>query len=125
MTVLSPMQSALYSALSGQVTVNSAVVPVYDYVPADTATPYIVIGDATETPDGIGEQYAITERIHIYTVAMDGYTSSLAIEAQAESLVKNLIVTGYSVAAIQFTRQTQGQGLNRHVILTVVYNVGK
>jgi hypothetical protein len=44
-----PLQQAVYQALTGNVGLMAAISGVYDHVPADTAFPYMTIGETTVT----------------------------------------------------------------------------
>lgn len=39
------LQTAIYNALTGDVTLMAAITGVYDFVPQDTSYPYVTIGD--------------------------------------------------------------------------------
>jgi hypothetical protein len=47
-TETSQLQTAIYSALTGNTALMATITGVYDYVAPNTATPYIVIGDVTD-----------------------------------------------------------------------------
>jgi hypothetical protein len=40
-----PLQTAIYNALTGDATLMAAIEGVYDFVPQDSAYPYVTIGD--------------------------------------------------------------------------------
>jgi hypothetical protein len=44
-----PLQQAVYAALTGNAELMAAISGVYDHVPADTAFPYVTIGETTVT----------------------------------------------------------------------------
>jgi hypothetical protein len=44
-----PLQQAVYAALTGNAGLMAAVSGVYDHVPADTAFPYVTLGETTVT----------------------------------------------------------------------------
>lgn len=51
-TALTPTQAALYAVLTGDATLASMVTGVFDgEAPEGTACPYIIVGEAIETPD--------------------------------------------------------------------------
>ncbi|MGW2547493.1 DUF3168 domain-containing protein, partial [Kitasatospora sp. NPDC001574] len=66
---MGPLQAALYTALTADEQLTAMVTGVFDYVPEDTAYPYVVLGEAIETPhnthDRYGRQTAIT--LHVWS----------------------------------------------------------
>ncbi len=44
------LQKAIYTALTGDATLMALVSGIHDYVPQDTAFPYVAIGEATAIP---------------------------------------------------------------------------
>ncbi|MET9396281.1 DUF3168 domain-containing protein [Kitasatospora sp. NPDC002965] len=66
---MGPVQAAVYAALTADEQLLALASGVYDYVPEGTAYPYVVIGEAIETPDnrlgGFGRQTVLT--LHIWS----------------------------------------------------------
>ncbi|WP_432132752.1 DUF3168 domain-containing protein [Streptomyces tendae] len=89
-----PVQSAVYARLRDDGTLAGMVTGVYDYVPEDVTYPYIVIGEATETPDnrhgGFGRQTVVT--LHVWS-RYQGYTQALRIGAQVTALLDHQPLT--------------------------------
>ncbi|MGX1512237.1 DUF3168 domain-containing protein [Streptomyces collinus] len=89
-----PVQSAVYARLRDDATLAGLVAGVYDYVPEDVTYPYIVIGEATETPDnrhgGFGRQTVVT--LHVWS-RYQGYTQALRIGARVTALLDHQPLT--------------------------------
>ena len=65
------LQTAIYTALTGDAALTALVDAVYDHVPADAALPYVQIGDGSISPftaTGLdGEEHQLT--CHVWTQA--------------------------------------------------------
>jgi hypothetical protein len=98
---LLPLQRALFDLLDAELSV-----PVVDFVTEDTPKPYVVLGEATETPDndhgGYGSETLHT--LHIWTQA-EGFTEALEIADELTRLLDHrrdaLEVDGHRVVAIR------------------------
>ncbi|MFJ4987894.1 DUF3168 domain-containing protein [Streptomyces sp. NPDC088732] len=77
-----PIQQALSARLSGDEDLQALITGVFDFVPEKQAYPFVVIGEATETPDnrhgGFGRQTSVT--LHVWS-QYRGYTQALQIGA--------------------------------------------
>lgn len=77
---LGPVQTAVYERLTGFEPLMSLVTGVYDEVPEGTPKPYVVIGEAQETPDnrhgGFGRQTVAT--LHVWS-RQRGFSEATAI----------------------------------------------
>lgn len=94
---MGPVQEALYTRLTADPALTALVTGVFDFVPETAAYPYIVIGEAVETPDnrhgGFGRQTVVM--LHIWS-QYRGYSQALGILAQVTGLLDHqpLAVTG-------------------------------
>ena len=94
---LLPVQQALYSRLTGDSALMDLITGVYDYVPETAVYPYLVLGEAIETPDnrhgGFGRQTVAT--LHVWT-RHRGHSRGLTIGAQVTALLDHqpLTITG-------------------------------
>jgi hypothetical protein len=84
-----PVQAAVYTRLTGDTTLMAMLGSgVLDFVPEDTPYPYVVIGEATETPDnrqgGFGRQTVVT--LHVWTQA-EGHAQGLRIAGRVTELL--------------------------------------
>lgn len=99
------VQSAVYARLKGDVTLTGMISGVYDYVPETAAYPFVVIGEALETPDnrhgGFGRQTVIT--LHAWS-RYQGYAQVLRIGARVTELLDHqpLTIPGLSWIATRF-----------------------
>lgn len=119
------VQTALYTRLKGDSTLMGLVTGVYDYVPETAVYPYIVIGEAIETPrnahDRYGRQTVVT--LHVWD-QYKGFKRVLQIGARIQALLDHqpLTLTGLAHVA---TRYEFGQPLTdpeppgdiRHLVL--------
>ncbi|KAB8167302.1 DUF3168 domain-containing protein [Streptomyces sp. 3MP-14] len=84
-----PVQRALYARLTGD-TALAELAPggVHDGAPEGTPYPYIVIGEAIETPDNTHDGYGrqVVSTLHIWTRAR-GHSPGLAILARMTELL--------------------------------------
>lgn len=99
------VQSAVYARLKGDATLTGMISGVYDYVPEDATYPFVVIGEALETPDnrhgGFGRQTVIT--LHAWS-RYQGYAQVLRIGARVTELLDHqpLTIPGLSWIATRF-----------------------
>ncbi|WP_442803375.1 DUF3168 domain-containing protein [Streptomyces pseudogriseolus] len=100
-----PVQSAVYARLKGDTTLMGLIRGVYDYVPETAEYPFVVIGEATETPDnrhgGYGRETVIT--LHAWS-RYQGYAQVLRIGARVTALLDHqpLDMPGLSWVATRF-----------------------
>jgi hypothetical protein len=71
------IRSWLYTTLSGQVSYAGVTVPVYSFVPKDSAMPYILLAEQS----GGGEEGAKESWIVRHTATLEVYTSSTGNDA--------------------------------------------
>lgn len=89
--VLLPAQRALYNALTGNLTPPTGV---HDEVPDDATFPYVVIGEATATPDNAHDRFGhvATVTLHVWSSA-HGYTEALGIVGELLALLDHQALT--------------------------------
>lgn len=100
-----PVQQALYTRLTDDAALMDTVTGVYDYVPETAPYPFVVIGEATETPDNrhgaFGRQTVVT--LHVWS-KYRGYSQALAIGTIVTGLLDHqpLTITGLDWIATRF-----------------------
>lgn len=108
MTAPAPMllvQTAVYARLKNDGTLTGMISGVYDYVPEKAAYPFVVIGEALETPDnrhgGFGRQTVVT--LHVWS-RYQGYAQVLRIGARVTELLDHqpLALPGLDWIATRF-----------------------
>lgn len=120
-----PVQLAIYARLTGDSALMDLISDVFDYVPETAAYPFIVIGEAIETPDnrhgGFGRQTVVT--LHVWTQHR-GHSKGLAIAAKVTALLDHqpLTITGldHIVTRFEFSQtltDPEPPGDIRHVVL--------
>jgi hypothetical protein len=120
-----PVQQAIHDRLTGNAALMATISGVFDYVPEDVAYPYVVIGEATETPDNshdrFGRQTVIT--LHVWS-QYRGHAQGLAIAAKVTALLDHqpLTITGlhHVVTRFEFSQtltDPEPPGDIRHVVL--------
>lgn len=121
-----PVQDAIRERLTGNADLMDDLTGgVFDYVPEEDVYPFVVIGEATETPDnrhgGFGRQTVVT--LHVWS-QYRGYAQGLAIAAKVTALLDHqpLTIVGLSHIATRFEySQTltdpEPPGNIRHVVL--------
>ncbi|MFD3657033.1 DUF3168 domain-containing protein [Streptomyces sp. NPDC058620] len=120
-----PVQGALHAVLTGDSALDALIEGLYDYTPERVPYPFVVLGEAIETPDnrhgGFGRQTVIT--LHVWD-QYRGYARVLRIGARISALLDHqpLAVPGLEHIA---TRYEFGQTLTdpeppgniRHLVL--------
>lgn len=120
-----PVQQAIYTTLTGNTALMDTVSGVFDYVPETVAYPFVVIGEAIETPDNahdrFGRETVVT--LHVWS-QYRGFSQVLAIAAKVTALLDHrpLTITGLDHIATRFEfSQTltdpEPPGDIRHVVL--------
>ncbi|MGW2260273.1 DUF3168 domain-containing protein [Streptomyces sp. NPDC001780] len=120
-----PVQTAVYGRLAADPTLTGLITGVFDYVPETTAYPFVVIGEAIETPDnrhgGFGRQTVIT--LHVWS-RYRGYAQALAIGARITALLDHqpLTIVGQAhiVTRFEFSQtltDPEPPGDIRHLVL--------
>ena len=68
-STLSPLQSALYTKLTGNVPFMAAVTGLFDWVPEGTAYPYVTFGEAMATPRNAQDRFGrrTVETLHVWS----------------------------------------------------------
>jgi len=107
-----PIQTAVYTLLDADVDLSGAgtlgdlgVVGVFDEVPEDTLKPYVVIGEAYETPDNShdrkGRRTVVT--VHVWS-DQQGFKEAVEIADRIVDLLDHpsLTVAGWSHIATRF-----------------------
>ncbi|MEU2992896.1 DUF3168 domain-containing protein [Streptomyces griseoincarnatus] len=96
-----PVQSAVYARLEADATLMAMISGVYDYVPETAEYPFVVIGEAIETPDnrhgGYGRETVVT--LHSWS-RYQGYAQVLRIGARVTALLDHQPLTIEGVAHI-------------------------
>ena len=83
-----------YAALNGNVTINSATVPIYDgMAPDDAATPYIVLGDTTDVDE--------SDKTH------DGHNVTILVDCVDSAQGKGIDTTDINSMADQVLQQVR------------------
>ena len=125
---VSPMlavQQALYVKLTGDAALTALITGVYDFVPEDVAFPYLVIGEAIETPDNSHDRYGwqTVVTLHVWTRSR-GHAKGLGIGKRITQLLDHqpLTVTGFDHVASRFEfsqplTDPEPPGDIRHLIL--------
>lgn len=75
-----PVQKAVYARLSGDATLAGLVSGVFDEPPEDAAMPYVVVGEAVETPDDAHDRRGaeVAATVHVWS-RYRGFAEALAI----------------------------------------------
>lgn len=125
MSALLPVQTAVYTKLSGDATfMTLSAGGVYDAVPQGALFPYTVVGEWTEIPENTHSSFGkeITGTLHIWSDA-EGFAEALAILARADVLLDNqpLTVAGWNAwwvqnEFVQTLRENDGDRVLRHVV---------
>lgn len=101
--VLLPVQRAVFTRLDAELTCG-----VHDLVPEGAAYPYVVIGEATDTPDNAHDRYGhdSTVTLHVWST-YHGTTEALGIAGELIGLLDHqpLVVDGFDTVAVRH-RQT-------------------
>lgn len=120
-----PVQGALHTVLAGDSALEDMVQGIYDYTPESVPYPFVVLGEAIETPDnrhgGFGRQAVST--LHVWD-QYRGYARVLRIGARITELLDhqplavpglNHIVTRYEFG--QTLTDPEPPGNIRHLVL--------
>ncbi|MFE2017596.1 DUF3168 domain-containing protein [Streptomyces sp. NPDC059499] len=126
--VFSPMaavQTAIMGRLRTDEQLGELVSGVYDYLPETTPFPYVVVGEATETPDNAHDRYGrqTTVTLHVWS-QYHGYAQAHQIADRVTALLDHQpltviglthIVTRYEFSQTLTDPETPGN--IRHVVL--------
>lgn len=120
-----PIQKAVRAQLRGDATLMALVTGVYDGAPETDAFPYIVIGEATETPDNSHDRYGwqTVFTLHVWT-QYQGHGPGLEIGTRVTALLDHqpLTVPGFDhiVTRFEFSQtltDPEPPGDIRHLVL--------
>lgn len=99
------IQTAVYALLSGDATLSGLVTGVFDEVPEGTAYPYVVVGEAFETPDNSHDRHGrrTTETIHVWS-DHQGFSEAVEIADRVVELLdhQTLAVSGFHHVTTRF-----------------------
>ncbi|KKZ72326.1 hypothetical protein VO63_19040 [Streptomyces showdoensis] len=120
-----PVQGALVQALGGDAALGALISGVYDYLPETAAYPFVVVGEATGTPDNAHDRYGqeTVVTIHVWS-QYRGYSQGLTIGARITAALDHqpLTIPGHDHIVTRWeTTQTltdpEPPGNVRHVVL--------
>lgn len=124
------LQSALYSALSGDIALSALVVGVYDDVPQpvdagdSSAFPYVTIGESVhtgwDTDTSSGDDASVT--VHVWS-RYSGRAETKQIQGAIYDVLhrSNLAVTGYATVSVDWEQSESfldSDGQTRHGVQT-------
>ncbi|MFI2367303.1 DUF3168 domain-containing protein [Streptomyces sp. NPDC018833] len=119
------VQTALYAKLTGDATLMDMATGVYDYVPEDAVYPYIVIGEAIETPDNAHDRFGrqTVPTLHVWDQHR-GFRRVLQIGSRVNALLDHqpLTISGlhHVVTRYEFSQtltDPEPPGDIRHLVL--------
>lgn len=119
------VQMALYAKLTADATLMARITGVHDYVPEAAAYPYIVVGEAIETPDNAHDRFGrqTVHTLHVWD-QYQGFKRVLEIGARVNALLDHqpLTITGlhHVVTRYEFSQplvDPEGDGDIRHLVL--------
>lgn len=122
---LLPIQTALYATLTGDATLMAMATGVYDYVDEAAVYPYIVIGEALETPDNAHDRFGrqTVPTLHVWD-QYRGFKRVLQIGARVNALLDHqpLTIAGLThiVTRFEFSQtltDPEPPGDIRHLVL--------
>jgi len=97
-SAMGPIQTAIYTALTGDTTLMTLVNGVYDWVPEGTLMPYVVIGEAMATPRNSHDRFGRrnVETLHVWS-QQQGMKQINAIMSRITTILdhQTLTVTGH------------------------------
>ncbi|MDX2623853.1 DUF3168 domain-containing protein [Streptomyces sp. WI03-5b] len=120
-----PIQRAIYTTLTEDADLTDAIAAVYDYLPEDVPYPFVVIGEAIETPDNAHDRYGrqTVVTLHVWTQAR-GHTPGLTIAKRVTQLLDHQPLTleglDHVVTRHEFSQtltDPEPPGNIRHVVL--------
>ncbi|GGQ07778.1 hypothetical protein BKA00_007429 [Actinomadura coerulea] len=94
---LTPVQAAVYAALTSDLLLTDMITGVFDDVPEDVVRPYVAFGESTETPDNAHGQFG---RETVLTLDIwseyGGFAEANAIAFRLNELLDQqpLVITG-------------------------------
>lgn len=124
---LSPLQSAIYTRLTGDAALMALIEGVFDFVPEGTQYPYVTIGEAVATPRNSQDRYGrrAAETFHIWSDHL-GYSKITQIADRIVQLLDHqpLTVTGHDtvLANFEFFQTLQDPDPDiRHGVLRIAF----
>jgi len=103
-----PVQDAVLAALKADAALMALIGGVFDWVPEDQPYPYIVIGEAIETPDNSHDSHGsnLVITLHVWS-KYRGYAQALTIAARVRALLEHrpLTVAGHRHVATYYVSQ--------------------
>lgn len=124
-TSLWPVQEAIYQRLTGDATLMGLITAVRDYVPEDAVYPYVVIGEALETPANAHDRFArhTVPTLHVWDQGR-GFKRVLQVGARLNELLDHqpLTVDGLAhvVTRFEFSQtltDPEPPGTIRHLVM--------
>lgn len=103
-----PVQDAVLAVLQDDSTLTDLIEGVFDWVREKQPYPYVVIGEAIETPDNThdshGSQTVVT--LHVWS-QYHGYAQALQIASRLRALLEHrrLVIAGHRHVATYFVSQ--------------------
>ncbi|GAA2609608.1 DUF3168 domain-containing protein [Actinomadura fulvescens] len=102
---LTPTQAAIYAALTSDLLLMDMVNGVYDGVPEDVPRPYVLLGDAIETPDNAHGAFGrqTVQTLHAWS-DYHGYAEVNAIAYRLQQLLDHqpLVIAGHRHVVTRF-----------------------
>ena len=122
-TPLGPVQAAMYGVLIGDATLGALISGVFDEVPEGTPRPYMVIGEALETPANSHDRFGreTVETLHVWSDHR-GFSQVSEIAARVVALLDHqpLTIAGHHhvVTRYEFGQQLKDPDPSlRHTVL--------
>jgi len=118
-----PLQQAVYAALTGDATLQGllgAPARVFDHVPADTAFPYLVLGEAASAPFDAKTEDGMAQTLTIHTWSRyRGLKETKEIMAAVAAALddRSLSLAGHALVLLRFefgATFLDADGLTRH-----------
>jgi hypothetical protein len=103
-----PVQDAVLTALKADIMLMALIRGVFDWVEEGQAYPYIVIGEAVETPDNSHDSHGSNTVITLHVWSQyRGYAQALTIASRVRALLEHrpLTVTGHRHVATYYVSQ--------------------
>lgn len=101
-----PIQTAVYTLLAADATLTTTLgAGVYDEVPETASYPYVVVGEAYETPDNAHDRYGRRTSITLHVWSdHDGFSQAATIGSRVVELLDHtpLTVSGWAHIVTRF-----------------------
>lgn len=89
-----PVQRALYTKLTGDTALMDLITGVFDWVDEDESYPYVVIGEAVETPDNAHDRHGSQTVVSLHVWSQyRGYAQALQIAARVLQVLDHTPLT--------------------------------